>query len=175
MGGVDPRVVVHICTRLEQRVDQFIVALSESHLQTVDGILVHHGSSLQQQAAALQIVVGHGKKECGPALIVIVTAHPLVKHEVWIVAGFKQRLHTMGMAPSSCRVEGTHATFLDSTELGHWDELLQSPVRNKSSFTKIIVLQIAHTQIILIFFHDLFLTVCGHGRPPGEWAGAHCK
>lgn len=154
MGGVDPRVVVHICTRLEQRVDQFIVALSESHLQAVDGILVHHGSSLQQQAAALQVVVGHGKKERGPALVVIVTAHPRVKHEVWIIAGFQQRLHTVCVAPGSCRMERAHPTFLDSAELGHWDELLQSPGGKKSSFHPNRCVS-NNTPVDTFDFHDL--------------------
>uniref|UniRef100_A0A8C2XK13 Ankyrin repeat and SOCS box containing 14b n=1 Tax=Cyclopterus lumpus TaxID=8103 RepID=A0A8C2XK13_CYCLU len=55
VGGVDARVVVHVGPELQQIVDQFVVALSESHLQAVDGVLVHHRPGLQQQAGALAL------------------------------------------------------------------------------------------------------------------------
>lgn len=177
MGGVDPGVVVHVCAGLEQRVDQLIVALSESHLQTVDGVLVHHGPGVQQQTAALQVVVGHGEKERRPALVVVVAAHPWVKHEVWVVAGSQQRLHTMGMPAGGCRMEGAHPTFLDGAELGHRDELLQSPVRRKNphSPTRPCFQLSTHTRVEKMDFGERVLTVCGHGRPSGGWAGARCK
>lgn len=108
--GVDTRVVIHVGPGLQQRVDQFIVALSESHLQTVDGILVHHCPGLQQQAGALKIVVCHGEEEGGPALVVVAAAHPRVQHEVWVEASFQQHLETMGVSASCCGMKRTHPT-----------------------------------------------------------------
>lgn len=132
VGGVDTGVVVYICPKLQQCVDQFIVALSKGHLQTVDGILVHHRPSLQQQAGALKIIVGHCEKEGRPALILIVAAHPRVQHEVWIITSFEQCLHTVGMPPSSCRMERTHPTFLHCLQFSRRDEVLQCPVKESS-------------------------------------------
>ena len=62
------------------------------HLQTLDRVLVGHGSGLQQQFGRLHVVVADGEEESRPPLVIKAVVNTGVQHEVRVVTCIQQGL-----------------------------------------------------------------------------------